>query len=270
MTSQGRKCLYWTLAAYLCLQIISFGLVHAQEQGDDVRFDYGDGPNGPAHWGDLNVNWTKCKTGKYQSPMRITPDIMVTASRLGDLDAEYSSEPVAANISINVGYAVEVKVSPNSGLLKINGVRYRPQQFHFHLGSEHKILGHSFPMELHLVHTSEEDPNVRAVIAWLFVKGEDSPFLAQFDGKLPKPDSYPSIFSLPSITLPKLEESYARYQGSLTTPPCSEGVTWTVMLWNFPTISERQIQMFKAAMPKENVRPSMPSHGRRFRIHADS
>ena len=146
---------------------------------DDVRFDYGVGPRGPAHWGDLNVNWTKCKTGKYQSPMMITPGIMVTDPRQGDLDAEYSSEPVAANISIDEGYAVEVTVNPDSGLLKVNGVRYRPQQFHFHLGSEHKLPGHSFPMELHLVHTSEEDPTVRAVVAWLFVQGPDSPFLAQ-------------------------------------------------------------------------------------------
>jgi carbonic anhydrase len=149
---------------------------------DEVRFDYGDGPRGPAHWGDLNVNWTKCKTGKYQSPMMITPGIMVTDPRLGDLDAEYSSEPVAANISINEGYAVEVMVNPDSGLLKVNGVRYRPHQFHFHLGSEHKLPGHSFPMELHLVHTSEEDPTVTAVVAWLFVQGPDSPFLAQVHG----------------------------------------------------------------------------------------
>jgi len=70
-------------------------------------------------------------------------------------------------------------VDSNVGLLKINGVSYRPAQFHFHLGSEHKIMGHSFPMELHQVYVSEEDANVRAVIAWLFVKGAENKFLAQ-------------------------------------------------------------------------------------------
>lgn len=166
---------FWTVAVCLCLQAISCGIVRA----DPVRFTYGDGPTGPAHWGDLNVNWTTCKTSIQQSPIRITPDIMVIDSELGELDASYSTEPVPANISINVGYAVEVNVDSNVGLLKINGVSYRPAQFHFHMGSEHKILGHSFPMELHQVYVSEEDANVRAVIAWLFVKGAENKFLAQ-------------------------------------------------------------------------------------------
>jgi len=63
------------------------------------------------------------------------------------------------------------------GVLKIDGVTYRPAQFHFHMGSEHKILGHSFPMELHQVYSSDDDR--RAVVAWLFVKGADNKFLAQ-------------------------------------------------------------------------------------------
>lgn len=67
----------------------------------------------------------------------------------------------------------------SAGLLVIDGVRYRPQQFHFHMGSEHKVLGHSFPMELHQVYAAEDDAAKRAVIAWLFVRGADDKFLAQ-------------------------------------------------------------------------------------------
>lgn len=67
----------------------------------------------------------------------------------------------------------------NAGQLKIDGVSYRPAQFHFHMGSEHKILGHSFPMELHQVYTGGENDEKRAVVAWLFVRGAHNEFLAQ-------------------------------------------------------------------------------------------
>lgn len=81
-------------------------------------------------------------------------------------------------MSIGTGFREQVAVEKTAGVLKIDGVTYRPRQFHFHMGSEHKILGHSFPMELHQVYRSD-DGSRSAVIAWLFVKGAHNKFLAQ-------------------------------------------------------------------------------------------
>ncbi|KAG0583346.1 hypothetical protein KC19_3G128900 [Ceratodon purpureus] len=272
MASQQKRLGSWTLAVFLCVHIsLSIGAVQAEE-----RFDYGGYPNGPDYWGKLDFPKNKdCSDGKHQSPMMITPNIMVSNSSLGNLDAHYSEEPVDATIKINEGYGVELTLNDSTSTLQIDGITYRPAQMHFHMGSEHKLLGHSFPMELHIVHVKKNEEGVvthRAVVAFLFAKGKhDNPFLAQFVDKLPLADSFgEDPMTIDPITYPKLQKSYARYQGSLTTPPCSEGITWTVMLWDFPTISERQLELFKAAMPTANARPLQNCHERKLEIHTDS
>ncbi|KAG0564594.1 hypothetical protein KC19_8G123700 [Ceratodon purpureus] len=247
-----------------CTSQVSAGDI--PQSNDGVTFDYEkDGPRGPARWGDLKSAWAQCKRGVRQSPMFINADNMVTDPRLGKLDAKYTSKCVPTNIS-NDGHEVELTVPASAGVLKINNVVYRPAQMHFHMPSEHKILSHTFPLEMHMVHLSK-DSRI-AVIAWLFTLGEDSPFLAQFIDKLPSNKNPNVQTKIAPIKLPKLERSYGRYEGSLTTPPCLEKVTWTVMLWNFPTVSKSQLKKMKAAMPQENARPSVPCHGRKFRINS--
>ncbi|KAG0630968.1 hypothetical protein M758_1G217200 [Ceratodon purpureus] len=236
-----------------------------QEQASSVLFDYTDGPNGPDHWGELNADWSLCKSGAQQSPLAITPTLMITDSTLGDLKANYTSKPVNATISHD-GLNLKVDVPSSAGELKIYNVTYRPASFHFHRPSEHRILNYSFPLELHLVHKSEDDR--MAVIAWLFVPGStNNSFLAQFLDELPSHKKPYANLEISPINLPTLEPNYGRYRGSLTTPPCSETVIWTVMLWNFPSVSDYQLKQLKSAMPRKNARPSFPSRGRKFRIN---
>ncbi|KAG0616334.1 hypothetical protein M758_5G106300 [Ceratodon purpureus] len=247
------------VTALLCLHLGT-----TVTDGAEVRFDYTNGPNGPANWGNF-PGWETCKTGRMQSPMLITPDIMVTDKKLdAKLGTNYPKCPIPANISNN-GHTIEVAVS---GLeLKINKVKYYSRQMHVHYPSEHTILGYTFPLELHLVHVEPATGKI-AVIGWLFTLGADSPFLAQFFDNLPTytPGSEETFPIDPIKFLLSTEGTYGRYMGSLTTPPCSEGVTWTLMLWDFPTVSTNQLNLLKAALPEANARPTQPANGRKLRI----
>lgn len=248
------------VTALLCLHSLGSSCTNAQT----ASFDYTNGPDGPAHWGDLLPAWKTCKTGKMQSPMLITPDIMVTNHNLDDeLGTHYPDHPIPANITNN-GHTVELFLS---GLeLTIKGVKYYSKQFHFHYPSEHTILGYTFALELHLVLIEPVTQKI-AVIGWLFIEGENSPFLAQFFDKLPKyvPGS-DALYPVHPIRFPETKGTYGRYMGSLTTPPCSEDVTWTLMLWDFPTVSSKQLNQLKAALPHRNARPTHPANGRKFYI----
>ncbi|KAG0591001.1 hypothetical protein KC19_1G142100 [Ceratodon purpureus] len=195
-----------------------------------------------------------------QSPINIVAADMVKDDGLGKLDARYKAK-INATIA-NDGHAVVVDLPPKSGALKIKGVTYHPAQFHFHMPSEHHIMNQSFPLEMHLVHKSEDGK--LAVVGFLFVEGEESEFLAQFVDKLP---SYkePNVKSnIGKIRLLRQNRNYGRYMGSLTTPPCAENVTWTVMLWNFPTVSAHQLKLLSDSVPHTNNRPTFSSKGRNF------
>ncbi|CAK9197673.1 unnamed protein product [Sphagnum troendelagicum] len=214
-------------------------------------YDYGSGPYGPDLWGELKPEWELCKTGISQSPLAITPNIMITDPTLGELDIFYTPNAVNATIS-NTGHAIEVDVGPEVGILKIYNVTYRPKQFHFHMPSEHQILEYRFPLELHLLHKSEDGLQT-AVIAILFQHGPQNPFLAQVCMYLPVYTKYEETVNLCPIIffgdMLRLGHTYGRYQGSLTTPPCTEKVIWTIMLWNWPTVSSHQLQGLRAVLP---------------------
>jgi len=230
-----------------------------------TEFDYTDGPLGPENWGDLDPAWATCKTGMMQSPLEITAMNMVTDDKLdAKLKGNFPDGAVPANISNN-GHTIELAIPVDATTLKINNVEYKGRQMHFHYPSEHTIMGYTFPLELHLVHLHEVSPGVNkiAVIGWLFTLGEESPFLNQFINKLPhEGEDYP----IDPVKLLSSEGTYGRYMGSLTTPPCTENVTWTLKLWDFPTVSQHQLDMFKAALPHPNARPVIPAKGRNFYI----
>ncbi|MCC9002163.1 MAG: carbonic anhydrase family protein, partial [Candidatus Competibacter sp.] len=136
----------------------------------------------------------------------------------------------------------------------VDGVRFELKQFHFHVPSENLLNGQSFPMEAHLVHT-DQDGNI-AVVAILFSKGKANRALEKAWAQMPKKEGDKLALSAgvsPLGILPA-NRNYYRYNGSLTTPPCSEGVRWLVMK-NPVSASKEQIEEFAHTMHHPNNRP---------------
>ena len=154
---------------------------------------------------------------------------------------------------VNNGHAIQVNYDAGSGI-EVDGIRFDLKQFHFHSPSENQINGKSFPLEAHLVH-ADKDGNL-AVVAILFGDGKDNPAVAAAWSQMPK--SAEGKNALPSkvaaTDLLPANRDYYRYNGSLTTPPCSEGVRWIVMKKPL-TVSKQQIETFTKTLGFANNRP---------------
>jgi carbonic anhydrase len=192
------------------------------------------GSVGPAFWGELDPDWITCSTGTMQSPV----DFGHLRQRQR-LDVDYGS--TTGEIFDN-GHTIEVETEGTNTLV-LDGVVYELVQFHFHIASEHRVLGFGYDMELHLVHRSADGAN--AVIGVFLSRGTSSgalaPIFAQLPGEVNVKEPLDAIFN-PATFLPKSRAHY-RYVGSLTTPPCTEGVNWIVMT-DPKTISDEDIAQF--------------------------
>jgi len=180
-----------------------------------------DGKLGPPTWGTLDPAWRTCATGKAQSPIDIEP----RAGTATPIVFHY--KPTAATI-IDNGHTLQVNLALGSSI-EIDGVTYELVQFHFHTPSEHTIAGEHYPLELHLVH--KDGAGKLAVIGVLYDVGAESKVLgglwAAWPHKVGAEDKLKKPFD-PSALLPETRTVF-RYTGSLTTPPCTEGVVWNVM-----------------------------------------
>ena len=211
------------------------------------------GDIGPAHWGSLDPAFATCTRGSAQSPI----DLAGTQSRTQPpIELDYG--PRAAEI-VNTGHTIQVNVAAGSGIM-VEKVRYELLQFHFHRGSEHTVAGVRFPLELHLVHRSED--GAFAVIGVLYREGAASGALAPIWNLLPSEPG--TAVALPDTVdvaalLPDRHTTW-RYTGSLTTPPCTEGVSWAVMA-DPMTLSAAQIEAF-GAIYDGNYRPLQPLNDR--------
>lgn len=216
-----------------------------------------EGPNGPEHWGDLDRDYSTCGIGKEQSPIDIRNP---RKARLPALRFDYRSGPLKI---INNGYtAVRVNYSPGNGnLLFVGDQRYELTQFHFHHPSEESIDGKQYDMVAHLMHKSSDGKIVGVAI--LLEAGRSNALVQQlwkFMPKTPgKDESIEGVEINPAGMLPR-DTSYYTYMGSLTAPPCTEGVTWFVL--KAPVnISAEEISAFAALYPHD-VRPLQPLNGR--------
>jgi carbonic anhydrase len=162
---------------------------------------------------------------------------------------------------VNNGHTIQVDYAPGS-TLTLNGHDYTLKQFHFHAPSENHIGGQSFPMEAHLVHADAEG-NL-AVVAVMFELGEANPSLSAVWDTMPERADKMHALKSPVAAydlLPPRRE-YFRFSGSLTTPPCSEGVLWLVMKEPV-TVSEDQVSRFGFAIGGHpNNRPVQPLNAR--------
>lgn len=212
-----------------------------------------DGEGGPDAWGRLKPEYAKCATGTRQSPIDIRDGIRV---ELDPVQFDYRSSAFRV---IDNGHTVQVNVAAGNSI-EVMGRRYELLQFHFHRPSEERIEGRQFDMVAHLVH---KDPEGRlAVVAVLLDRGSAHPLVQQVWNNLPleKGEEVPARAALDLNHLLPGDRRYYTYMGSLTTPPCSEGVLWMV-LQQPATISPEQIDVFTRLYPM-NARPVQQAAGR--------
>lgn len=215
------------------------------------------GENDPDHWGDMEGN-AVCKTGHAQSPINIVTS-NVAKSSYGPISINYG--PIAGNI-INNGHTIQTNV--NSGnYINIGGKHYNLVQFHFHTPSEEAINGKRYPMVAHFVNKSEDGQ--LAVIAVLFKTGRENAYLRRIFNEMPKTTD--NKVDLPKIDIGHIlpeDKSYYSFTGSLTTPPCSEGVKWHVLKTPVE-LSAAQLNKFQKLYPM-NARPVQPLYDRQVML----
>ncbi len=212
------------------------------------------GEESPQHWGELSPDYALCASGMNQSPINITN---MVKGELPELAIDY--KPGGYEV-INNGHTIQVNYRPGS-TLTLDGHPYELKQFHFHVPSENHILGKGFPMEAHFVHADKQG-NL-AVIAVMYKDGEANAELQKAWSVMPHETDVSHPLTAPvdaNALLPK-ERAYYRFNGSLTTPPCSEGVAWIVMK-SQDNVSREQVADFAHTLHHDNNRPLQPLHAR--------
>lgn len=226
---------------------------HTEDTGDThegpVHWAY-EGETGADQWGGLDPSFEACGSGMQQSPVDLT-------SGGGADGLEIQWQPAAANV-IDNGHTIQVDMGEGSAVV-VDGRPFSLLQFHFHLPSEHTVDGESLPMEVHFVHQAEEGD--LAVIGVFMGIGEDDPVIQGIWDAIPEAGASPGTIANfdPRALLPD-GQGYSRYAGSLTTPPCSEIVSWVVMTESI-SVSQGQVDAFASMYPM-NACPVQALHGR--------
>ena len=240
-----------SLLPFLALCVIS-SPVFAQE-AHPPHWTY-EGSEGPSKWGKLDKAYATCSFGHAQSPINIT---RAQPADLPVLKFDYKAVPL--NI-IDNGHTVQINYAEGS-TLTVGDKTYALKQFHFHHPSEEHINGHGFDLVAHLVHSDAEGH--LAVVAVLFKPGAENPLLATLWKNIPSEKGKAVDIAGVTVdvsTLLPADHGYYTFAGSLTTPPCSEGVTWYV-LKNQSSISPAEVAAFAKLYPRD-ARPIQPSNGR--------
>lgn len=225
------------------------GLVAASEE---VHWDY-DGQEGPEHWGKLAKEFDICARGKNQSPIDLKADL---PADLPELVFDYKK--VGNLVEENTGHSIQETVQPGNFVV-VMGKKYELKQFHFHSPSEHTVNGKSFPMEVHLVHQNDEGNYV--VVALLAKEGDRNKIMDQLPSFKQKRGEDPRSNPIEYNDLITDRRDYFFYNGSLTTPPCTEGVAWVIL--KQPIIaSPEQIQHYYDLLGFDNNRPVQPKNSR--------
>lgn len=223
---------------------------------EDIHWGY-HGQGDPAHWADLDEAYRICRAGRNQSPIDLTSGL---DTQLPQLTFDYYSQDSIRET--NNGHTIQVDLEPGSFLLiEDRDRRFEARQLHFHSPSEHTVAGESFAMEMHIVH-SDEHGNL-AVVGILFRTGDENPILQRIWSFMPKEAGRTIEEPIPfeeSGLLPPTRDYYS-YNGSLTTPPCSEGVAW-IVLKDPIEASAAQIEEFQRTMGEATNRPVQPHNAR--------
>ncbi|MGC3872890.1 carbonic anhydrase [Halomonas sp. GXIMD04776] len=235
----------------LCVSValLASGAANAESE---AQWGYS-GAKGPENWAELSPDNFAC-AGKNQAPINLTGFI---EAELQPITFDYQK---GAEQILNNGHTVQVNYEQGSSI-DVDGITFDLKQFHFHAPSENHIDGESYPLEAHLVHASDEGD--LAVVAVMFEEDTANEGLKKAWTKMPEQAgeerALPSSVRAEDI-LPENRDHY-RFNGSLTTPPCTEGVRWLVMKQPL-TASSEQIERFADVLHEPNNRPLQPVNAR--------
>jgi carbonic anhydrase len=219
------------------------------------------GKTGPLLWGKLDPAYKACAKGHEQSPVDIRGARLNKA--LKPIEFHYIAGPVTLE---NTGHTVVVHVDPGSYIIA-GGVRYDLVQFHFHHPSEEAVKGQLTDMDIHLVHKSADGQQAVIAVRLVEDRGDANAVIANLWQHLPvstgATEKDPDMVSAGGLI--PADAGYWTYVGSLTAPPCTEGVRWFIFQQPL-SVSREQLRAF-AALYRMNTRALQELHGRR--IEAD-
>lgn len=228
----------------LCLALNVYA--GAESHGTEAHWGY-EGEHGPAHWAEMKTEFKQCQAGLEQSPVDIGD---AAKGDLAKIEFNYKPAPIKV---LNNGHTIQVNYSGDSSI-KIGSQVYKLVQFHFHSPSENTVKKKAYDMELHLVH--KNDQGELAVVGVLMQGGGANKTLEPVWANIPKEINKETTLTAQinaADLLPAKKSGFYHFKGSLTTPPCSEGVQWFVM--KEPTsVSAEQVKSFVAAVGN-NARP---------------
>ena len=213
---------------------------------------------GPEYWGKLAASSAVCAKGKEQSPINIVSSQVIEEKRLGRKQINY--EPTMFTLHNN-GHTIQANATTENNRLVIEGKEYQLAQFHFHTPSEHQLNGHNYDIEIHLVHKDESGK--LAVLGVMIQEGRENEVLATVWDILPNEESKKEVSEKYLIDLQALlpqNQTSFHYDGSLTTPPCTEEVKWIVFEQPIE-MSKEQIKAFQQIFIN-NHRPIQPLNER--------
>lgn len=221
-------------------------------RGEDTS-DY-EGGSGPSHWGELDKEYLACSEGTQQSPLDIHGEVSAELPELAPAWRRSRGQMV------NNGHTIQINL-PHGSTTRRGGDVFELLQFHFHAPSEHHVRAEVFPIEAHFVH-KQAGTQTLGVLAVFLVPGKTNVTFAQLAAAFPQTSGMEvPVRDLDPAGLLPSPLDYWCYQGSLTTPPCSEDVDW--MIAQSPVeVSRDDIARFTSIYPM-NARPIRPAH-RRF------
>ncbi|XP_028789954.1 alpha carbonic anhydrase 7-like [Neltuma alba] len=261
-----------TVLILVLLVIISVHstLSRAQEVEDEREFDYVKGSEkGPQHWGDLKEEWAACKHGDLQSPVDLSTRRVRVIPKFGFIKTTYKTQNATLK---NRGHDIQVKWEGDAGSIRINGSDYFLHQAHWHSPSEHTINGRRYDLELHMVHSSSSNPEKVVVVGLLYKIGCADPFLSKLEKYLKEmvdEIEEEGIGKIHPLEIRTRGRNYYTYMGSLTVPPCTEGVLW-IIDHKVRTVSREQVKLLKEAVhdhAESNARPLQPHNDRQITLH---
>ncbi|KAK7272165.1 hypothetical protein RJT34_28598 [Clitoria ternatea] len=255
-------CCLFTPLVFLSTPVMS------QEVEDESEFNYDPkSKSGPSYWGDMHPEWSLCKKGSMQSPIDLLNERVKIGSHLGTLHMNYM--PSNATIK-NRGHDIKLEWVAGAGYLQINETKYVLKQCHWHSPSEHTIDGKRLDLELHMVH--ETSSGQTAVIGILYKIGSPDSFLSSLTNHLKAISDTTEAERVVGVIDPRhieiVYKQYYRYIGSLTIPPCTQNVAWTIIKEIQP-VSKEQIRLFRVAVHDEsdtNARPLQPLNNRLLQL----